>query len=84
MAISKSDQQLLLPINQQVPLRNTVRVGVRSCPASSKSQDEVGISPLQHSDLNVHRIPEHFCDGVVGINVEGAVGDVLCTNRGIG
>lgn len=79
--ISKSDQHLLLPINQQVPLRKTMRVGVRSCPAPSKSQDKVGISPLQHSDLNVHGIPEHLYDGVVGIRVKGAVGHLLCSSR---
>lgn len=79
--ISKSDQHLLLPINQQVPLRKTMRVGAGSCPAPSKSQDKVGISPLQHSDLNVHRIPEHFCDGVVGIHIKGVVGRLLCSSR---
>ncbi len=57
-----------------------MRVGGRSCPASSKSQDNVGISPLQYSDLNVHGIPEHLCDGVVGIRVEGAVGHLLCSS----
>lgn len=82
--MSKSDQHLVLPINQQVPLRKTMRVGVRSCPASSKSQDKVGICPLQHSDLNIHRIPEHLYNGVVTIHVKGAVGNILCPSRKIG
>lgn len=84
MTISKSNQHLLLPINQQVPLRKTMRIGARSCPASPKSQDKVGISPLQHSDLNVHRVPEHLCDRIVSIRVKGVEGHILCASRKIG
>lgn len=79
--ISKSDQRLLLPINQQVPLRETTWVGASSCPASSKSQDKVGITPLQYADLDIHRIPEHFVDGVFGICIVGAKGHILCSSR---
>lgn len=58
-----------------------MRVGVRGYPASSKSQDKVGICPFNHVDLNVNRIPQNLSDRIVGRSIKGGVGLLLCPKK---
>ncbi len=62
------------PIDQKVPLRETEWIGGRCCPAMFQHQDNVGVSPLHNVHLNIHRLPEDFCDRIISVTVVGCVG----------
>lgn len=54
-----------IPIEQKVPLWQALRIWGGGGPAVLKVEDDVWISPLQETDLNIDRLPQHFSDRVV-------------------
>lgn len=69
---------LLLPINQKMPLRDVARIGRGGGPAVLQIQNDVGIRPVEDADLNIHRLLQNFGDWVVCCSVEGVVRRLFC------